>query len=34
MRAEIHRQLGPVVAAVDRDNLKPHVARILHGEVA
>ena len=34
MRAQFLRQLGPVAAAVDRDDLEPHVARVLHAEVA
>src|SRR5271170_7013959 len=33
MRAELLRQLGAVVAPVDRDDLKTHAARVLHTEV-
>ena len=28
------RQLGPVVAAVDSDDLEPHTARVLDAEMA
>src|SRR5271170_3928100 len=33
MRAELLRQLGAVVAPVDRNDLKAHAARVLHAEV-
>src|SRR5271154_5577932 len=33
MRTELLRQLGAVVAPVDRNDLKAHAARVLHAEV-
>jgi hypothetical protein len=34
VRAQLLRELGPVVAAVDRDDLEPHAASVLHPEMA